>query len=59
MFGLPLLNGTMPIGDYRVFYDVETDSSVGHHPGSSAPTTIRDGGGDPVKTMGIEQAEKD
>ena len=28
MFGLPLLNGTMPVGDYRVFYDVETDFRV-------------------------------
>jgi hypothetical protein len=25
MFGLALLSGTMPIGDYRVFYDVETE----------------------------------
>jgi len=28
MFGLALLSGTMPIGDYRVFYDVETDFRV-------------------------------
>jgi len=28
MFGLPLLIGTIPIGDYRVFYDVETDFRV-------------------------------
>ena len=28
MFGLALLNGTMPIGNYCVFYDVETDFRV-------------------------------
>jgi hypothetical protein len=59
MFGLPLLIGTIPIGDYRVFYDVETDfrmvtiQATRHQP--PHVTAV----GDPVKTMGIEQAVKD